>query len=81
MRAKREVYSNTSLPQQTRETSHIQPNLTCKATRKRKTKPKVTRKKEMRQIRVEINEIETKNPKKRSIKYHLALANSFNPSG
>ena len=42
MRAKREVYSNTSLPQQTRETSHIQPNLTCKATRKRtKIPPKL----------------------------------------
>ena len=32
---KREVYSNTNLPQETRETSNTQPNLTPKATRKR----------------------------------------------
>ena len=35
--AKREVYSNISLPQETRETSHRQPKLTAKATRKRTT--------------------------------------------
>ena len=32
-----EVHSNTSLPQETRETSNKQPNLTLKATRKRTT--------------------------------------------
>jgi len=32
---KREVHSNTSLPQKTRETSNKQPNFTAKATRKR----------------------------------------------
>ena len=37
--AKREVYSNMSLPQETRETSNKQPNFTHKATRKRRTKP------------------------------------------
>ena len=37
-----------------------QPNLTSKATRKWKTKTKVSRKKEVIQIRAEINEIETK---------------------
>ena len=35
-RAKREVHSNTSLPQETRETSNKQPNFTSKATRKRR---------------------------------------------
>ena len=32
--SKRKVYSHTSLPQETRKTSHKQPNLTSKATRK-----------------------------------------------
>ena len=36
--AKREVHSNTSLPQETRETSNKQPNFTPKVTRKRRTK-------------------------------------------
>ena len=36
--AKREVHSNISLPQETRETSNKQPNFTSKATRKRRTK-------------------------------------------
>ena len=35
---KREIYSNTSLLQETRETSNKQPNLTPKATRKRRMK-------------------------------------------
>ena len=34
--AKREVYSNTSLPQETRKTWNRQPNFTPKATRKRR---------------------------------------------
>ena len=33
----REVYSNTSLPQETRKISNRQPNLTPKATRERRT--------------------------------------------
>ena len=32
----RKIHSNTSLPQETRETSNKQPNITSKATRKRK---------------------------------------------
>ena len=36
--ANKEVLSNTSLPQETRDTSNKQPNITPKATRKRKTK-------------------------------------------
>ena len=35
---KREVYSNTILPQEKRKTSNRQPNFTPKATGKRKTK-------------------------------------------
>ena len=35
--AKGEVHSNTSLPQETRETLHKQPNFTPKATRKIRT--------------------------------------------
>ena len=35
--AKREVHSNTSLPQEIRDMSNKQPNFTIKATRKRRT--------------------------------------------
>ena len=35
--SKREVYSNTSLPQEIRKSSNKQPNFTAKATRKRRT--------------------------------------------
>ena len=54
----REVYRNTVLPQETRKTSHKQPNLIPKTTRE--TKPKVSRRKEIIKIRAEVNEIETK---------------------
>ena len=37
--SKREVYSNTILPEETRKTSNRQPNFTPKATGKRRTKP------------------------------------------
>ena len=36
--SKKEVYSNTILPQGTRKISHKQPNLTPKAIRERRTK-------------------------------------------
>ena len=59
--SKREVYSNTSLPQETRNISNKQPNLTPKAIRERRTKnPEVSRRKEIIKTRAEINEIETK---------------------
>ena len=58
--SKREEYSTTSLPQETRKISKKQHKLTAKATRKRKTKPKVNRRKDIIKIRAEINEIETK---------------------
>ena len=59
--SKREVSSNTVLPQETRNISHKQPNLTPKAIRQTRTKiPKVSRKKEIITIRSEINEKEMK---------------------
>ena len=58
--AKREVHSNTSLPQETRETSNKQPNFIPKASRKRRKEemknPKVSRRKDIIKIRAEINE-------------------------
>ena len=65
MKLKREkqekVYSNTVLPQETRNISNKQPNLTPKAIRERRTKnPKVSRRKEIIKIRSEINEKEMK---------------------
>ena len=58
---KREVYSNTNLPQETRNISNKQPNLTPKAIRERRTKTtKVSRRKEIIKIRSEINEKEMK---------------------
>ena len=38
--SKREVYSNTILPQERRKTSNRQPNFTTKTTGKRRTKKK-----------------------------------------
>ena len=61
---KREVYSNTVLPQETRNISNKQPDLTPKAITERRTKktqkPKVSRRKEIIKIRSEINETEMK---------------------
>ena len=55
--SKREVCSNTILPQETRKISNKQPNLTPKAIRERRIKkPKVSRRKEIIKIREEINE-------------------------
>ena len=61
--SKREVYSNTSLPHETRKISNKQKskhNLVPKATREEQTKPKVSRRKEIIKPRAEINEIVTK---------------------
>ena len=58
--SKREVYSNTILPQETRKTAKRQPNFTPKATGKRRprqtNKPKISRRKEIIKIQAEINE-------------------------
>ena len=62
--AMREVYSNMSLPQETRKTSNKQPNLTPKSTRKRRRKKKKknhSRRKEITKIRVEKIEKEIKH--------------------
>ena len=59
--SKREVYSNTILPQEARKISNKQPKLTPKAIRERRTKtPKVSRRKWIIKIRSEINEKEMK---------------------
>ena len=59
--SKREVYSNTILPQETRKTSSRQPNFTPKTTGKRWTKnPKISRRKEIIKIQTEIKEKEMK---------------------
>ena len=60
--SKREVYSNTILPQETRKTMNRQPNFTPKTTgkRRRKTNPKISRRKEIIKILAEINEKEMK---------------------
>ena len=50
---KREVYSNTILPQEIKKTSNRQPNFTPKTTGKRKTNkqnPKISRRKEIIKI-------------------------------
>ena len=57
--SKREVYSNTSLPQETRKSSNNQSNLK-QLEREMQTRPKLRRRKEIIQIREEINEIKTK---------------------
>ena len=60
--SKRDVYCNTILPQETRNTSNRQPNFAPKATgkRRRKNKPKISRRKEIIKIQAEINEKEMK---------------------
>ena len=58
--SKREVYSNTILPQETRNISNKKLNLTPKAIRERTKIPNVSRRKEIIQIRSEINEKEMK---------------------
>ena len=59
--SKKEVYSNTVIPQEARKVLNKQPTSTSKAAGKRKTKtPKVSRMKEVIKIRAEINEKEMK---------------------
>ena len=62
--SKREVYSNTILPQETRKTAKRQPNFTPKATGRRRprqtNKPKISRRKEIIKVWAETNEKEMK---------------------
>ena len=55
--SKREVYSSTILPQETRKTSNRQPNFIPKTTGKRSTKKKkkISRRKEILKFQAEIN--------------------------
>ena len=58
--SERKVYSNTTLSQERRKSSNKQPNPTCKTAREGRTKPKISRRKEIIMMRKEINEIKTK---------------------
>ena len=57
--SKREVYSNTILPQETRKISNSLTLHLKELEKEEQTKPKVSRRKEIIKIRAEINEIET----------------------
>ena len=58
---KREFYSNTILPQETRKTSNRQPSFTPKTTEQKRIKhPKISRRKANIKIQAEINEKEMK---------------------
>ena len=60
--SKREVYSNTILPQETSQINNL--TLHLKQLEKEEQKnPKISRRKEIIKIRKEINEIETKKTK------------------
>ena len=58
--ANREVYTKTSPPQETREPSNKQSNFALKQQKRRTQPPKVSRRKEIINIRTEINEKEMK---------------------
>ena len=58
--SKREVYSNTILPQETRKISNKKHNFAPKAIRERKKKPKVSGRKEIIKNRSEIKEKQMK---------------------
>ena len=57
---KRKVYSNIGLLKETKSSKKTRAHLPPKSIRKRKTKPKFNRMKEIIKIREEINKIETK---------------------
>ena len=62
---KREVYSNSILPQETRKIAN-NPNLPLKQLKKEEqTKPKVSRRKKITKIRTKIHEIEMKKIEKK----------------
>ena len=52
--SRREVYSNTILPQETRKTSDRQPNFTPKTIEKRTKNPQISRRKEIIKIQAKI---------------------------
>ena len=78
--SKREVYSNTTLPQETRKTSNRQPSFTPKTTGKRRRK--ISRRKAIIIIRAEISEkemketiVKFKNLKAGSLRRYTKLTN------
>ena len=58
--SRREVYSNTILPQETRKTLNRQPNFIARTMEKEQKTPKISRRKEIIKIQAEINEKEMK---------------------
>ena len=62
--SKREVQSDTSLPQETRKISNKQPKLTPKATRERTNKTQVSRRKEITKMGIEKNKDQKKTIEK-----------------
>ena len=71
--AKREVFTNTSLPQETREPSNTQSNFALKQQKRRTKPPKVSRRKEIINIRAEINEKKKKEIDNRKDQYNKNL--------
>jgi len=63
--SKKEVHNDTGLPQETRKIPNKPSDFIPKGTRKRGTKPNISRGKEIIKTRVEINEIEIVKKKKR----------------
>ena len=62
--SKREVYSNTGLPQEIRKTSNNLTSHLKELEKEEQIKPKVSKRKEIIKIREEINKIEIKNNRK-----------------
>ena len=71
--SKREIYSSSISPQETRKISNKQSNLTPKATRerRRRTTTNMSVKERIIKIRAEINEIEMKKTIAKSIKLKI----------
>lgn len=62
--SKSKVYSNTGLPQESRKISNNLTSHLKKLEKEEQRNPKVSRRKEIINIRAKINEIETKNDRK-----------------
>ena len=62
--SKKEIYSNTILPQETRKALNRQPNSTSKAAGKRTRNHKLIKRKEIIKIRAEINDKKMKETRK-----------------
>ena len=77
---KMEIYSNSTLPQEIRKVTNKQSNVTYEATGERRIKnPKVSRRKEIIQIRTEINEIGMKKARAKIIKFSCLRRYKYKP--